>query len=87
MNPTIRDWLARPVTRAERLFSAAVTTFCGFWLGVALTAIAYHALPTAHILWPMWIGATLGAIAGCILGWVFPKQTLSVLGARALFRP
>jgi hypothetical protein len=63
------------------MLAACVTTFCGFWLGLALGAIANRTIaPT-----PPWLCAVIGAVLGCVLGWRYPKQSLTVLGARALF--
>ena len=81
---TVQSWLARPATRAERVAAICVTTFCGFWLGLAIGAIAEWTVPlAAH--WSLWISAASGAVLGCLLGWNYPKQALTVLNARALF--
>jgi hypothetical protein len=82
----VRAWLLRPVTRRERILGAAVTAFVGFWLG-CVVGIAACAVATSLDRPTIQLGSAIGlSIAGAALGWRCPKQALSILGARALFR-
>ena len=82
---SLQSWLEKPPRRVERALAAAICVFAGFWLGGMLASATCRLAD-----WPNDVAISVGLFAGVssgfVIGWRYPKQSLCVFGARALFR-
>lgn len=73
---SFKEWWNRPVGAGERVWAALIGGFGGFWLGV-LGRVFLGDTPVSLTLLAYWgIGI---AVAGAVLGALFPRPTTIVL--------
>lgn len=70
------EWWNRPIRPSDRIWAALIGGFGGFWMGL-LGRVFLGSMPVSLTVLAYWaIGA---AVAGVVLGVLFPKATTIVL--------
>ena len=73
---TFKEWWNRPIRVGDRIWAAMIGAFGGFWVGL-LVRVFLGSTPVSLPVLAYWaVGA---AVAGLVLGVLFPKATTVVL--------
>ena len=73
---SFREWWNRPIRPSDRIWGALIGAFGGFWVGL-LGRVFLGGVPVSLTVLAYW--AFGAAVAGLVLGAVFPKASTAVL--------